>query len=214
MLQLETQLKQDAQIVDLFAKAKGALVDPTVWLDEGNETAQIISAAEMHVTAQQNGYLVLRRAHPRTVHEAQHMWWRWCASEGDPCIVVRVLDDDRAELRVKLPPTLLSRRRQTRVREVYLTLQMRMESENAMHRGSFPEAKVTGFSNFSKQHRERLKDAFARRSEDYHIGKREAYVPNLSPADAEELAAEVVKVFRRSHKPKMMRTFDAMWGTD
>jgi hypothetical protein len=45
-------------------------------------------------------------------------------------------------------------------------------------------------------------------------GKREACVPDLSLADAEELAAEVVTVFRRSHRPKMKRTFDAMWGTD
>jgi hypothetical protein len=75
MLRLEEQLKQDAQIDDLFAKAKGALVDPTVWLDEGNETAQIISAAEMHVTAQQNGYMVLRRAHPRTSATTSHIVW-------------------------------------------------------------------------------------------------------------------------------------------
>jgi hypothetical protein len=73
---------------------------------------------------------------------------------------------------------------------------------------------VTGFSNFSKQHRERLAAAFAHRSFNYHIGEREAYVPDLSPADAEELATEVVKVFRRSHRPKMLRTIDAMMGTD
>jgi hypothetical protein len=49
------------------------VVGPTVWLDEDDETAQIINAAEMHVTAQQNGYLVLRSERPRVIHEAQHM---------------------------------------------------------------------------------------------------------------------------------------------
>jgi hypothetical protein len=107
-------------------------MDPAVWLDENDETVQITGAAAMHVTAQQNGHMVLRRAHPRVIHEAQRM-----------CVA-----------------------------------------------------------------------AFARRSFNYHIGKREAYLPDLLLADAEELVIEVVKVFRRSHRPKMKRTFDAMLGTD